>query len=554
MSNFYAIKDTTLTTLGDAVRSKSNETRIDPLIYNVNEVAKRNCESYDNFTNEFIVSSTTINMPNKYNSVYCNFKAIEGAKAVRIKGHIKLIGGGSPGESVNFNFLPFEWKFGQGAPDYTNAIIYNLSMITYQDRESKDIDIILDNTNIATLTISTDYQNTFTVGYYLEAIGLDENYNSLNNGEITIHTQQIVKNTMTLLEMADTINEMVVAPEEILTITGDCRYAFAYGVWDKYLTTFKDKYIIKDVSNATYMFFNSPLTEIPDINISETCYDISKALNACKKIVIAPYIIGPERNPSTITSNTQTIEMSNLFYTNTLMEEIPYDFFWKLVPNKEYWEAHRAITTKGQNNLFYSNPKLRELPDISMLGGAWTSTSSPIYYNMCYMCYILNKVLDIPVCGTFKRNGFQGTFNDCQRLNRITFLTNEDGTPKIANWKTQTIDLTKNIGYGTTSGIIVSGGLSADKQVKDDATYQALKNDPDWFSIDINYSRYNHNSAVETINSLPDTSAYLTANGGTNTIKFSGTAGALTDGGAINTLTEEEIAVATAKGWTVSLV
>ena len=40
----------------------------------------------------------------------------------------------------------------------------------------------------------------------------------------------------------------------------------------------------------------------------------------------------------------------------------------------------------------------------------------------------------------------------------------------------------------------------------------------------------------------------------TNTIKFRGEAGALTDGGAINTLTEEEIAVAAAKGWTVSIV
>jgi hypothetical protein len=46
----------------------------------------------------------------------------------------------------------------------------------------------------------------------------------------------------------------------------------------------------------------------------------------------------------------------------------------------------------------------------------------------------------------------------------------------------------------------------------------------------------------------------VSASGGTNTIKFKGASGAKTDGGAINTLTEEEIAVAAAKGWTVSLV
>jgi hypothetical protein len=67
------------------------------------------------------------------------------------------------------------------------------------------------------------------------------------------------------------------------------------------------------------------------------------------------------------------------------------------------------------------------------------------------------------------------------------------------------------------------------------------------------YSRYNHDSAVRTINSLPDASAYLATTSGTNTIKFRGEAGSSTDGGAINTLTAEEIAVATAKGWTVSL-
>ena len=74
----------------------------------------------------------------------------------------------------------------------------------------------------------------------------------------------------------------------------------------------------------------------------------------------------------------------------------------------------------------------------------------------------------------------------------------------------------------------------------------------DWFTEKIKYSRYNHDSAVRTINSLPDTSAYLASVGGTNTIKFKGASGTKTDGGAISNLTESEIAVATAKGWTVS--
>lgn len=65
-------------------------------------------------------------------------------------------------------------------------------------------------------------------------------------------------------------------------------------------------------------------------------------------------------------------------------------------------------------------------------------------------------------------------------------------------------------------------------------------------------SVYNHDSAVETINSLPDTSAFLAEVGGTNTIQFYSNQGANTEGGAIGNLTVEEIAVAAAKGWTVA--
>lgn len=120
------------------------------------------------------------------------------------------------------------------------------------------------------------------------------------------------------------------------------------------------------------------------------------------------------------------------------------------------------------------------------------------------------------------------------------------------------MDLSELVGYTPNQyiGNILNynSGITEDKRVTDDATYQALKDDPDWWTSNIAYSRYNHDSAVATINSLPDTSAYLAANGGTNTIKFKGESGSATDGGAISSLTPEEIAVATSRGWTVSFV
>jgi hypothetical protein len=144
------------------------------------------------------------------------------------------------------------------------------------------------------------------------------------------------------------------------------------------------------------------------------------------------------------------------------------------------------------------------------------------------------------------------------RLKELTFDTN-DGQPIVTKWKAQTIDLTGSVGTApnTSSANYIlnyNSGITAAKCVADDVSYQALKNDPDWYAVDYAYSRYNHDSAVNTINSLPDTSAYLASAGGTNTIKFKKVSGSRTDGGAIENLTAEEIAVAAAKGWTVTLV
>ena len=59
---------------------------------------------------------------------------------------------------------------------------------------------------------------------------------------------------------------------------------------------------------------------------------------------------------------------------------------------------------------------------------------------------------------------------------------------------------------------------------------------------------------METINSLPVVQKASSTDDNTFIIKFYGNAGSATDGGAINTMTEEEIAVATSRGWTVTLV
>ena len=171
------------------------------------------------------------------------------------------------------------------------------------------------------------------------------------------------------------------------------------------------------------------------------------------------------------------------------------------------------------------------------------------YYSYAYFyggfsgCQVLDELLELPIpyTGVWTSNAFSGFCENTYRIKNITFAPTG---PK--KWKNQNISLSYRQGDGMAN---IPG-----KRLIDDATYAVLKNDPDWWTDDVAYSRYNHDSAVATINSLPDTSEYLAANGGTNTITFRGAAGEKTDGGAINTLTAEEIAVAAAKGWTVTLV
>ena len=190
-------------------------------------------------------------------------------------------------------------------------------------------------------------------------------------------------------------------------------------------------------------------------------------------------------------------------------------------------------------------------------GNPYLRYNNSYYYNGFYNCYSLDELINLPIPYTkakWTSNAFYDIFRNCHRLKNITFKTNNDGTAIAVNWKNQFIDLTNNVGYASVGDEVTNynSGITADKRVTDATSYEALKNDPDWFTADVNYSRYNHDSAVNTINSLPDASAYLASYSGTNTIKFKGASGTNTDGGAINTLTETEIAVATAKGWTVT--
>lgn len=351
-------------------------------------------------------------------------------------------------------------------------------------------------------------------------------------------------------------------PAEAFVLTGNCGNRFIRDGWTWFIKDFGDKITTKNITDASYMFQQcKELTDIPfDINISNNCTGLNNIFSNCENFTRVPLIKG-ELNPPT-GNYSGPVNLGSLFYYCLNLREIPDDYFYQF-GGEAFWEASKNYQG-NRDNIFSCCYSLRKLPDISMLKTTMTSVYSTIYYINSLAS--LDELINFPVLdtSTFTSNAFQNFAGGLTRAKNITFEVNEDGSPKTANWKNQTINLNNNIGYGTQSyhnGYILNynSGITTDKAVFNDASYQALKDDPDWYvdATAVNeyrYSRYNHDSAVNTINSLPDTSAYLASAGGTNTIKFFGPSGEATDGGAINTLTAEEIAVAAAKGWTVTLV
>ena len=499
MSDMYAIKATTLTALGDAVRTKLNGTSEVPAnLTGANiPIYYRNVANID-FDNN-IKKTKIIGSVTWYNAsgTYCDVYIVPGiyARPSRIPDTVLaekiLVAAGGVTDPYSFELL-------LDGSDFT--------FFTYPDTN--------DERNIAYLTYTA---------IPLDADGHEYKY--------------------TPLEMVEMVNnEMVVVPEIVLT--GDCTNAFNNEISNKLENLIKDKITTSDVTSAQYMFNATAWTEIPfsiNFKMGETywLFSLEEAFGGStiqsSRLIRLPKVTGYVKNMNRLCWNASSLEeIPEEFYADidwTLMDESGYPCSQGFQFCRNLLDIPFEVMNHGRPNIYY--------------------TEAP-WYNSFYSCYSLRK-LKLPVFMTdaWTSNSFSSnTFVMNYALKKLVFYR-PDSMPAIMKWKNQTIDLSQYIGYGGQPG---NSAFTSNTQIIDDVTYQALKDDDFAWTTDVNYSRYNRNSAVTTIESLPDTSAYLATAGGTNTIKFTGAAGALTDGGAINTMTEEEIAVATAKGWTVTFV
>ena len=342
-----------------------------------------------------------------------------------------------------------------------------------------------------------------------------------------------------------------------------------------------------NVSDMSFMFKNNDkITDLSDITIninSNTSAPINSAFENCinlRKLPTFTMSAGSRVNMnqgSSFLRNCYVLEEGEVQkviylepYSNPQVSLFAYNYNIKNMDlsnmklntwDNSYWSYNKFVN---------SEPNLR-----SLKLPAWNvkQDSEPIMGSSYYLSDLFSEML---------------------MLNSLTFSTNADGSPMKAKVKGQSFNVTGSNSYPcgysrydmdnyTSSKGLMSypdEPLTGDDNVFRDMTgsnttveqiqagYDRVKNRPNWCSFwdgTVTYngtsvtasrltSRFNHKSIVEFINTLPDTSEYLATAGGTNTIKLSKYQGDLTDEGGVSNLTPEEIAVATARGWTVTIV
>ena len=409
------------------------------------------------------------------------------------------------------------------------------------------------------------------------------------NGESTKYKPSEMAAAITALSVGGDGGESGV-PNPIV-FTGNCNYLFGYNRLTWLLENYANQMSFEDVSAAEYMFCeNTAKVAIKPIEFSGAC-DCYKMFSY-SNIILSEDTFNFENVNQRVGDTNYMFDSYDGDYIPTIKQKD--DKYYETSNMYRYTTAkvigEASLSPSGLSQLFNNAKYLRECPEIKFLNDRYrtyssanngqiftncfslrkvpesvlkkfyneaNSSTSYLFFNQIFSgCYALDEVIGIsPRTATLTAsNAFNGTFNKCSRVKDIIFDTN-NGTPYTANWKGLNLDLTQGVGWHTATDSYMTdynSGITIDKKVVDTTSYNALKNDPDWYTNDPLFSRYNHDSAVKTLQSLPDTSSYLASAGGTNTIQFRNNAGSMTDGGSIGSLTEEEIAVATAKGWTVA--
>lgn len=327
--------------------------------------------------------------------------------------------------------------------------------------------------------------------------------------------------------------------EEDLTFTGDLKYFNQYGRMGKIIKKCGSKMKFNGITSLNAAFKgNDPLnSDFSNWTINLSQCNLDECFSSHSSIKAFPKFQGT------------VVSLDNLFRYSDNIELIPDDLF----------SADTKFICKQQgqrySGIFFNCQALKKLPlwfenmTFTVDKDFTYNPYQTVYASTFYYCRNL-KELTLPIIPSpakLKSNCFLSTFQSARSMRKFIFAPPPAGNESVL-WTKQTINLADDeCGYDSTA--------YGSKAIYDDATYNLYKNNPDARAKKLEYSFYNHDSALETIKSLPYAQMVDTPQSQLqNVIKFYGKSGEKTDGGAINTLTAEEIAIATNRGWTVSFV
>lgn len=516
----YTIEDTTLTALGDAVRTLVNK--------------KGLYESEEPITNSFNMTdfyTIITSIPDVYEPIV-EVVRFPGAKNVRVE--------------FNYSSQNGQWGFwiapGEHTEEPEGAYRY-VGMWLPSESYNVNKEIIFEDTDVISFgTYAWSYHDpdgqhmANYLGYYIQSYGQ-------------------FKYTFTPANMAEEIEAAAastsIIPESALTITGVATYKFSYGGWDWFINQMGDKITTQNITNTNYMFAWSQVVAIPfTINMDENIasyvtHDLSYMFNGATRLVEAPMIYG-----------VKSASFGSLFSDCQSLTTIPEGFAedW----NWEYVDNLTSAYTGSMASMFYHCYNLRTIPQILLShGNPYWSYSYPLIKSGFNGCHSLEKIENvfIPYKGSYTSsyaNAFSDSVKECYRLKKLTLATQEDGTPYTVSWGYQVIDLTANVGWSTTNytGLDKRTDFTTDTLIDSEEKWRGYIDGsyPDGWANDVAYSTFGATAAKELFASLP------IASGTGNTVKLNANATSAISGEAMSSLTEEDIAVATAKGWTITLL
>lgn len=334
----------------------------------------------------------------------------------------------------------------------------------------------------------------------------------------------------------------------ISTITLGDSYGYTFSsqlITDEVYNLLKNKIILTPASSLNNAFFFSSLTNFDKEFSVEQNGVGTQQLFYNSKLKETPVINWNNHSIGTAVYNT---------FGYSSLEHITEDVF----KNVSFSGWHYYSSMSFGSFISYCSHLESIEPNILKEWYSYGTNAQNQIYNSGFIndfCLRELKKLPIPRITTTKNLFGSQCFSGLYLCKDIVFDTN-NGTPYSVTWSNQTIDITDSVGLAIKQSNYDAhvARISNMHAVTNQTEYDLYKNTDNWCACsfapvkDYSYSKYNHDSAVATINSLPDVSQ-----GSNNTIKFKGSNGSATDGGAINTLTAEEIAVATAKGWTVTM-